>query len=279
MPTRRPPDDHYATLGVARTATPDALRAAFKARAKSLHPDMNRHRDTTAEFQRLQAAYAILADPRQRELYDLGNLPDEVVVPYRATEDVEAHFRATRTRRRARQLVGLVGAFALGGLIYFLFQWEPDELSSDLPQVHSGEAVSALPGLDQQMQAAIYQGAQNYAGAQQSATSEVEVAGRNGRKYILSGVVARQLEPARNKLVSDAEELRERGTNLKARHDGLERTRRALDPSQISAIRAFNENVEALNRDNAELDRDVESHKKEIEAFFSDVERMALRAL
>jgi len=278
MSMRRQVEDPYEVLGVPRTASTEQVKAAFKARAKALHPDMNRHHDTTADFQRLQAAFAVLADPRQRELYDLGNVAPEVIVPHHAGDEVEAHFGANRGRRRARQVVGLVAAVALGGFVYLAFQWESDDLPPPLPRTQSSD-VSALPGLDQQMQAAVYQGAQNYSGAQLSATSEVEVTGRNGRKYIISNAVAKQLEPARNKLVSDSEQLRERGSSLKARRDGLERTRRTLDPAQLSAIKAFNENVESLNRERTEFDRDVETHTKEIEAFFAELERVALRTL
>jgi hypothetical protein len=58
----------YDVLGVARSATPDEIRAAYRHAARTLHPD--RGGDATA-FQRLTLAYHVLADPARRADYDV----------------------------------------------------------------------------------------------------------------------------------------------------------------------------------------------------------------
>ncbi|KAL4420845.1 hypothetical protein ABPG75_010501 [Micractinium tetrahymenae] len=64
----------YAVLGVAQTATEAELKAAFRKRAKELHPDAAPHtQDANAPaFVRLLTAYKVLSNPRARQLYDLS---------------------------------------------------------------------------------------------------------------------------------------------------------------------------------------------------------------
>ncbi|KAL4451255.1 hypothetical protein ABPG77_009327 [Micractinium sp. CCAP 211/92] len=64
----------YAVLGVAQTANGEELKAAFRKRAKELHPDAApQTRDANGPaFVRLLAAYKVLSNPRARQLYDLS---------------------------------------------------------------------------------------------------------------------------------------------------------------------------------------------------------------
>lgn len=62
-------EDLYALLGVAPDADPATLKAAFRARARVLHPDANTGGDGAA-FARVRAAYETLADPARRAAYD-----------------------------------------------------------------------------------------------------------------------------------------------------------------------------------------------------------------
>ena len=63
--------DHYAVLGVPRTATHAQIRAAYRRLARALHPDRN-PADATAErrFKRIARAYEVLGDARRRTAYD-----------------------------------------------------------------------------------------------------------------------------------------------------------------------------------------------------------------
>ena len=59
--------DHYATLGVPRTATPDEIKRAFRKLASQHHPDKG---GNTQKFQEIQAAYDTLGDAVKRAEYD-----------------------------------------------------------------------------------------------------------------------------------------------------------------------------------------------------------------
>jgi DnaJ-class molecular chaperone len=59
--------DHYAALGVSRTATAAEIKQAFRKLASQHHPDKG---GDTAKFQAIQAAYAVLGDEQKRAEYD-----------------------------------------------------------------------------------------------------------------------------------------------------------------------------------------------------------------
>lgn len=59
--------DYYNVLGVARTATPEEIKRAYRKLAALHHPDRG---GDTAKFQEIQAAYATLGDPEKRAQYD-----------------------------------------------------------------------------------------------------------------------------------------------------------------------------------------------------------------
>jgi DnaJ-class molecular chaperone len=66
-----PETDYYEVLGVARDATPEAVKKAYRGMARKYHPDVNPG-DKSAEkhFKQVQQAYDILSDPEKRALYD-----------------------------------------------------------------------------------------------------------------------------------------------------------------------------------------------------------------
>ena len=65
--------DPYAVLGVAKNASDQEIRKAYRNLAKSYHPDTN-PRDTAAEnkFKEAGNAYEILSDKEKRAAYDQG---------------------------------------------------------------------------------------------------------------------------------------------------------------------------------------------------------------
>ena len=64
-------EDHYQTLGIARNASPEDIKAAYLKLARKFHPDKNPDDKTAkAKFQKVQAAFDVLSDPSKREMYD-----------------------------------------------------------------------------------------------------------------------------------------------------------------------------------------------------------------
>lgn len=58
---------HYETLGVAKDATPEEIKSAFRNLAKKHHPDLG---GDEAEFKKINEAYDTLSDPEKKSHYD-----------------------------------------------------------------------------------------------------------------------------------------------------------------------------------------------------------------
>ena len=69
--------DHYATLGVARTASLADIRRAYRARMRSAHPDSNASVHGSAvggssgDVTRISEAWSVLSSPARRAAYDM----------------------------------------------------------------------------------------------------------------------------------------------------------------------------------------------------------------
>lgn len=63
--------DYYKTLGVAKGATGDEIKKAYRKLALKYHPDKNNgNKDYEAKFKEISEAYAVLSDPEKRRQYD-----------------------------------------------------------------------------------------------------------------------------------------------------------------------------------------------------------------
>jgi DnaJ-class molecular chaperone len=66
-----PGRDYYEVLGVARNATPEQIKKAYRAQARKFHPDVTPgDKQAEAKFKEAQQAYDILSEPEKRKLYD-----------------------------------------------------------------------------------------------------------------------------------------------------------------------------------------------------------------
>ncbi|NHO32612.1 DnaJ C-terminal domain-containing protein [Acetobacter fallax] len=67
--------DPYQTLGVARTASQDEIRKAYRALAKKYHPDLNPgDKEAEEKFKAISRANDLLSDETQRGRYDRGEI-------------------------------------------------------------------------------------------------------------------------------------------------------------------------------------------------------------
>jgi molecular chaperone DnaJ len=69
------PTDYYGSLGVARDASPDDIKKAYRKLARELHPDVNPDPKTQDRFKEVAEAYEVLSDAEKREMYDRGGDP------------------------------------------------------------------------------------------------------------------------------------------------------------------------------------------------------------
>ncbi|MGE3907844.1 MAG: DnaJ domain-containing protein [Chloroflexota bacterium] len=60
----------YDVLQVSPWCEPEVIQAAFRALARTRHPDVNRDRDAEEQMRRLNVAYQTLSDPVKRARYD-----------------------------------------------------------------------------------------------------------------------------------------------------------------------------------------------------------------
>jgi len=63
--------DYYAILGVAKTATPEEIKKAYRKLALQYHPDKNpNNKQAEDKFKEAAEAYEILSDPEKKQRYD-----------------------------------------------------------------------------------------------------------------------------------------------------------------------------------------------------------------
>jgi DnaJ-class molecular chaperone len=69
--------DPYDVLGVARDASQDEIRKAYRKAAKETHPDLNPGKpEAEQRFKKINAAYDIIGDADKRKRYDAGEIDE-----------------------------------------------------------------------------------------------------------------------------------------------------------------------------------------------------------
>jgi hypothetical protein len=83
------PKGYYKYLGVRPDAPISVIKAAYRALAMELHPDRNKENTSTADFQALQQAYAVLSNEKLRQQYDA----DSSVPVYDTTSEKQKNYK------------------------------------------------------------------------------------------------------------------------------------------------------------------------------------------
>lgn len=88
--------NHYETLGVDNSASPDVIRTAYRALARKHHPDVNPSKASALRMAQINGAYQTLNDAMRRAAYDHELEADSNRRSQRARDD---HSRAATTQR------------------------------------------------------------------------------------------------------------------------------------------------------------------------------------
>ena len=107
--------DYYDVLGVARDATKDQIKSAYRKLAMQYHPDRNKSAGAEERFKEISESYAVLSDDAKRAQYD--RFGHEGIQGRYSSEDI---FRSANFDEILRDLGFGFGGFG-GGSIFDMF--------------------------------------------------------------------------------------------------------------------------------------------------------------
>lgn len=62
--------DYYSVLGIDKNADKQAIKTAYRQKARKFHPDVNKEPGAEETFKQISSAYEVLSDEQKRSIYD-----------------------------------------------------------------------------------------------------------------------------------------------------------------------------------------------------------------
>jgi hypothetical protein len=154
-----PAADHYALLGLERSADASAIKERYRQMMRLMHPDFASSAGGGGNWpadaaSRINQAYEVLASDAQRRSYDEQLTPTSAPAPQRPAAQSAARLRASVAsapapdpRRLLKRMASAFGALAAAALLAILFGGGPDR--ENLVQRAAAPADPALPAVIQ----------------------------------------------------------------------------------------------------------------------------------
>lgn len=98
--------DYFKILGVSPNASPEAIKQAYRKKARQYHPDVNPAPDAEKRFQEIAEAYRVLSDDKSRQAYLLTLIKQRRLI--RQKTRIQRPSSATQTLHFGFLAVGII---------------------------------------------------------------------------------------------------------------------------------------------------------------------------